>query len=179
MEPVGFVYVAIFRFYFGTAAISNLSTQPTHNNPISTTRPISNLYTQPSAIFHRRPVSKKSLNTKNPRAGTTRRQFPTPGNPLYSTLFQFFISPPVTSILPSPHALRLHYECQQFYIFPLWNCRRKNALRKQVHDCKITLKDRNLSILIPNPSSHSEAQYHTPELPSSAQKSCSQPHPVS
>lgn len=114
MEPVGFVYVAIFRFYFGTAAISNLSTQPTHNNPISTTRPISNLYTQPSAIFHRRPVSKKSLNTKNPRAGTTRRQFPTPGNPLYSTLFQFFISPPVTSILPSQHVLSLTLEYTSF-----------------------------------------------------------------
>ncbi len=85
----------------GTAATSNLSTQPTHNNPISTTRPISNPYTQPYAIFHRRPVSKKSLNTKNPRAGTTRRQFPTPGNPLFSTLFRAFISLPVTSILPS------------------------------------------------------------------------------
>lgn len=81
--------------------MSILSTQPSYNNPISTTYPISNLSTQPHAIFCRRPVSIELLNAKNPGVGTTRRQFPTPGNPLFTTLFCTSISQPLTSILPS------------------------------------------------------------------------------
>lgn len=59
----------------------------------------------PTLFFAVRAVSKELPNAKNPGAGTTRRQFPTPGNPLFSTLFCTSISQPLTSIQPSPHVL--------------------------------------------------------------------------
>lgn len=38
-----------------------------------------------------------------------------------------------------PHALGLHYECQQFRKYRVWNSPRNFALRKSVHDFIITL----------------------------------------
>ena len=84
---------------------------PPITNPISTTYPISSLSTQPYANFCRRPVSKELLNAKNSGAGITRRQFPTPGNPLFSALFHYSISLPVTSIRHTQHViLRLFWK---------------------------------------------------------------------
>lgn len=61
--------------------------------------------------FRCRPVPTVLIKAKNPRIRAVAKTTLTLGNPLYSTLFQFFISPPVTSIRPSQHGLRGQNEC--------------------------------------------------------------------
>ena len=74
-------------------------------HPVYSTSPISILSTQLSVIFHGRPVSAISLNIKIRETEQFSQTVPTPGNPLFSVLFHYSISPPVTSTRCTPHAI--------------------------------------------------------------------------
>lgn len=77
---------------------------PHFNNPISTTYPISNPTTQPSAEFCSKPLCPNLYYTKNPGTRTAAKAALTSGNPLFPTHFQLFISLPVTSNSRPQHA---------------------------------------------------------------------------
>ena len=74
-----------------------LSTQPTLNNPISTTYPISNLSTQLSHPKSSGYVSAQYNRQKIREPEQFFQTVPTPGNPLFSALFRYSISQPLTS----------------------------------------------------------------------------------
>lgn len=94
--------------FFNTAVgmMFILSTQHTLNNLISTTYPISNLSTQLSQPKSSGYVSAQYNKQKNSGVGTIFQTVPTPGNPLFSTLFRYSISPPVTSTRHTQHIHR-------------------------------------------------------------------------
>ena len=82
-----------------------LSTQPTLNNPISTTYPISNLSTQLSHPKSSGYVTAQYNRQKIREPEQFFQTVPTPGNPLFSALFRYSISPPLTSTRHTQHVL--------------------------------------------------------------------------
>ena len=79
-----------------------LSTQSPLNNPISTTYPISNLSTQLSHPKSSGYVSAQYNKQKIREPEQFFQTVPTLGNPLFSALFRYSISPPVTSTRHTP-----------------------------------------------------------------------------
>ena len=92
--------------FFNTAVgmMFILSTQHTLNNLISTTYPISNLSTQLSHPKSSGYVSAQYNKQKIREPEQFFQTVPTPGNPLFSALFRYSISLPVTSIRHTQHA---------------------------------------------------------------------------
>ena len=82
-----------------------LSTQPPLNNPISTTYPISNLSTQLSHPKSSGYVSAQYNKQKIREPEQFFQTVPTPGTPLFSALFRYFIFPPVTSTRHTQHVI--------------------------------------------------------------------------
>ena len=93
--------------FFNTAVgmMFILSTQHTLNNLISTTHPISNLSTQLSHPKSSGYVSAQYNKQKIREPEQFFQTVPTPGNPLFSALFRYLISPPVTSTRHTPHVI--------------------------------------------------------------------------
>ena len=91
--------------FFNTAVgmMFILSTQHTLNNLISTTYPISNLSTQLSHPKSSGYVSAQYNKQKIRKSEQFFQTVPTPGNPLFSALFRYSISPPVTSTRHTQH----------------------------------------------------------------------------
>lgn len=91
--------------FFNTAVgmMFILSTQHTLNNLISTTHPISNLSTQLSHPKSSGYVSAQYNKQKIREPEQFFQTVPTPGNPLFSALFRYLISPPVTSTRHTQH----------------------------------------------------------------------------
>ena len=82
-----------------------LSTQPLLNNPISTTYPISNLSTQLSHPKCSGYVSAQYNKQKIRKSEQFFQIVQASGNPLFSALFRYSISPPVTSTRHTQHVI--------------------------------------------------------------------------
>ena len=93
--------------FFNTAVgmMFILSTQHTLNNLISTTHLISNLSTQLSHPKSSGYVSAQYNKQKIREPEQFFQTVPTPGNPLFSALFRYSISQPVTSARHTPHVI--------------------------------------------------------------------------
>ena len=100
--------------FFNTAVgmMFILLTQHTLNNLISTTYPISNLSTQLSHPKSSGYVSAQYNKQKIREPEQFFQTVPTLGNPLFSALFRYSISPPVTS---TRHTQHVHH-CPNLYL---------------------------------------------------------------
>lgn len=79
------------------------------NPPVTILSPQPTIYPtcplNPTSVFTVDQFPKSYKTQKIRELGITRRQFPTPGNPLFSTLFCTSISQLLTSIQPSQHVI--------------------------------------------------------------------------